>query len=1117
MKRPFTWCRAVVLSCLLGIATLTVLAQDKPASHKKWTFEEAKMLLERSPRDAYLQYVVLQTAQREKKGPDQLYFLNMLNRTPGRRVGVDLFNTFSGALAVQESLQLDTMLDGQGPGNWTIVRPGVEVPAKEKETGQHKKPDDKVKVTSIEGPTIQSHPWEKMLAGRKAEIGTLANCVPEDFYFIEFGSAAKLVDALATTNLWAGHLFAQMLGSAGSQDVEKRIKTQLGIQGIPPGLLDAVGLKGIALTGSDLYVADGSDVTLLVQGERLVQLRQWIDGALGKKAGVQRRTDKYLDYEYTLSESDDQSVHVYAADPRPDLHVRSNSLPAFQKVLAAIAGKNEKGETCKRLGESTEFAYIRTVLPRNAGDEDGLVYLSDPCIRRLLGPRVKLTQQQRLRAFNHLKMIERAALMYRTENGHAPKSFEELAQSGCAPGVFGEGKWACPAGGKYTLSKDGMSASSTVFGSCGHLTPLVEIPLENVSQTDADAYKQFLQAYNQYWRTFFDPIAVRIKVSPERFQLETVVLPLIDNSIYTGMAEAVGGPTVPLATLPVPPKTIHSVTAHINKSPILKMLPDENGDVKTSSFETEQHLRQIMIAGHNYHNDYNRLPGRAIRSKDGKPLLSWRVMLLPYLEQDQLFKQFKLDEPWDSEHNKKLIAQMPRIYSSGDAALDKEHKTRLVVPVGEKTLFPPKDEKITLGAVTVANGTSNTIAYVEASSEKAVIWSKPDDWEVNWNDPKQGLFGTDLEEAMIVACDAAVYRLKSNIDAKTLGMLLQWKGGDGRTNLNAVGQPNRMSRGPLSEIPNLNLKLLRQFVEKGIGEQISYQVFDAGQPISSEVSSFIGSRSPLGEMGPVGFGSEMVIIGLFAQSLTNPVCASLPVNNTGVVDRFLEEVDQRLAELPKSFDQWIRTEKYHIKLGEKTVRVFAVKVMGITFRLAWARMGNWLVMTNQPAMLEELAAFYSGLPAQVAAAAEKPTADHGHAQFRVRPEAWNAVLPGYRLGWEENHRTSCEFNQQQLMNLARAYPELVNQDGTVKPELLQHIFRIYGVRPYCPDDGVYRIAKQGLCECSVHGQAHVNPRQLLGPAPSSETMKSLEQFKGMSATLTFLEDGLHAVVTIQRK
>ena len=79
---------------------------------------------------------------------------------------------------------------------------------------------------------------------------------------------------------------------------------------------------------------------------------------------------------------------------------------------------------------------------------------------------------------------------------------------------------------------------------------------------------------------------------------------------------------------------------------------------------SQNNLKQLAIAVHNYASTYqNRLPSAAIYSKDGKPLLSWRVTLLPYVEEDALYKEFKLDEPWDSEHNKKLLARMPKVYA----------------------------------------------------------------------------------------------------------------------------------------------------------------------------------------------------------------------------------------------------------------------------------------------------------------------------------------------------------------------------------------------------------------------------------------------------------------------
>ncbi len=1079
----------------------TVEAQPPAASKpQRWTHAEATRQFAQSPDDPYLQYLVIQTANREKATLDRFMF-NRRNRL-GRREGVDLFSTFTGALAIQESLQLDTMMGPENPrGRRDEIQPAVP-DAKEKEP---------VKLASLTGPTIQSHPWEKMLAGRKADVGAMAKYVPEDFYFIEFQSAKKMMEALHASDLWSGHLFAQMMGSAQSVDLEKRLKTQLGIQGIPPAVLDAVGLTGIGVTGSDLYLGDGSDITLLVQGEKLVTLRQWLDAASAKQAGVSRTEGKYLDISYVHTASADRAVHFYAADPKPDLHIRSNSLPAFQKVLATIAGKNDKGEVAKNLGDSTEFAYIRTIMPRGADDEDGLIYLSDPCIRRLLGPRVKLTQQRRLMAFNHLKMIERAALMFRSETGRAPKSFEELASSGCAPGVFGKDVWACPSGGTYVLSDDGMSARSSIFGTTSQLTPLLEVPLEQVTGKEASDYQAFLREYSQYWRTFFDPIAVRVKVTPERFRLETVVLPLIDNSIYTGLSQAIGGKTVPMATVPRLPGTIHAVTAHVNKELLLKQLP--GGEDK--SFTAAEALQQLMLAMHNYHQDYNALPPSSIQSKEGKPLLSWRVALLPYLGEEALYKQFKQDEPWDSEHNKKLIEKMPAIYRSGNEEIDNAHKTRLLVPVGENTLFPASKQKITLAEIATKNGATNTIAIVEASTKSAVIWSKPDDLVIDVKDPHKGLVNAQ-QETTVAACDGTVYQLRQTPPAELSG-LLQWKDNGQGVSISQFGRPlNVRTRHDFFDLPNVDYKLLRVFLEKGIGEHVSYQVLDASQPITSDVTTFMGSRLPMAGFGNDFFGSEMLFFGMLIQSLTNPACIVIPVQQAEIVDRFLVEVDKQLASLPRGFQDFVQMEQYQIPVGENKVRIYSIKLLGISFRIAWSRMGNYLVVTNQPTMLPELHQYYSKLAATSKEDATKKD-DQGHAQFSIYPEAWKQVLPGYRLGWAENHRVACGKNQQCIANIARSYPELVKADGTYDPKLLTIVRQQYGQRIFCPDGGTYKLLPGGQCECSIHGCAHINPQQPLEPSKESDTMKSLAEFKGLNATLTFLEDGLHAVLVLKRK
>ena len=108
-------------------------------------------------------------------------------------------------------------------------------------------------------------------------------------------------------------------------------------------------------------------------------------------------------------------------------------------------------------------------------------------------------------------------------------------------------------------------------------------------------YKQFLDEYNNYWRTFFDPIAVRIQVTPERYRLETIVLPLINNSIYKGMATALGGKPEPLDALPVPKRNIFSIQARFDKEALMK--EDEFKDLVAGEKDDAREVREGMECG----------------------------------------------------------------------------------------------------------------------------------------------------------------------------------------------------------------------------------------------------------------------------------------------------------------------------------------------------------------------------------------------------------------------------------------------------------------------------------------------------------------------------------------
>jgi RNA polymerase sigma factor (sigma-70 family) len=114
-------------------------------------------------------------------------------------------------------------------------------------------------------------------------------------------------------------------------------------------------------------------------------------------------------------------------------------------------------------------------------------------------------------------------------------------------------------------------------------------------------------------------------------------------------------------------------------------------------------------------------PG-AISDKTGKPLLSWRVAILPWLEQDNLYKQFKLDEPWDSAHNKKLLDQMPAVYAPPGPRDKDKYRTYYQAIVGQGAAWEPRGQ---MNWASFTDGTSNTILVVEAATP--VPWTKPED------------------------------------------------------------------------------------------------------------------------------------------------------------------------------------------------------------------------------------------------------------------------------------------------------------------------------------------------------------------------------------------------------
>ena len=170
-------------------------------------------------------------------------------------------------------------------------------------------------------------------------------------------------------------------------------------------------------------------------------------------------------------------------------------------------------------------------------------------------------------------------------------------------------------------------------------------------------------------------------------------------------------------------------------------------------------LRQCILACHNHHDATKAMPTNAIYDEDGNALLSWRVAILPWIEQGELYNQFKLDEPWNSEHNIKLVPLMPQIYVT-DKGLVAEGKTTFVMPNGDGSA----GRKEPLRLQDYKDGTSRTILFLDVPSESSVVWTKPQDWTFDSEDPIRGLFAGDQSIIRVGLADGSIQLLDKNVE-----------------------------------------------------------------------------------------------------------------------------------------------------------------------------------------------------------------------------------------------------------------------------------------------------------------------------------------------------------------
>jgi len=394
------------------------------------------------------------------------------------------YDLFTGGRAISENLQFDRTLP---------QRAANETP---------------VKIDSLQGITINEIDWKPLVKDAKPELDPLANKLPADqhvVFFPSFQAALAVADETKQHDTPVLRLAQPRSEDAGVVD---RYQRQLGLPlSTLARLLGPSLVKSVALTGSDPSFPLGTDVAVLLETPQPATLGKVLLGRIAmaaadvKDAKAVGGTIDGLAYQGFVSPDRALSSYVARLDGAV---VVTNSTYQLQQLATVRGGK------AKSLAELPEYAFFRIRYPReNAGrmptprgdaEESALIFLSDATIRRWCGPRWRIADSRRTCARAVLAELQASQL-------------EALVRHKVEPGPI---HTDLPILGGGTLRLEPAGVVSSEYGTLNFMTPIAEMPLEEVTKTEADAYQAWRDGYQRNWTWAFDPIGLRISLGKQK-------------------------------------------------------------------------------------------------------------------------------------------------------------------------------------------------------------------------------------------------------------------------------------------------------------------------------------------------------------------------------------------------------------------------------------------------------------------------------------------------------------------------------------------------------------------------------------------------------------------------
>jgi|GEM_PF-695944 len=465
------------------------------------------------------------------------------NPNGNRRRGgtADALSILGGRAAIEETLQLRNL----------------QVRA---EAGQQ---EASIPLSTIKGVEVKAHPFKQMLESHLAEHGgeaptlELASHVPVDRFFAYFREPSAIFGMLDGGSEFVFSTGSAISGNTASYRVKQRYLDQFGVsEALLRRFLATGAVKEMAVCLPDLHLIDGTEMSAVLKlGKPLLATAALsIIGVPPGNGTTEKKTTA------------GGSVHFHRANDILLVSSSTSELAAMQKAHAS-------GE---HLGSSHEFQYMLTQVPVNA-DTSTYLYFSDPFIRHLTGPAAKIGQLRRLVERAELEEASAGALLAAYDE-HPPERIRDLGylkDHGYIREFF--------ATSDLRLDENFVSLAPDT-GRANRLRTLTERDLDLVTPRERSIYKDYRDAYERYWRRFFDPIAIRYdKHADGTHELETFILPLIDNSLYNGL-RAIAPPQDAPVALRVPviePAPVGLLSFNLNEEAMLDIM-EESDDMIAS-------------------------------------------------------------------------------------------------------------------------------------------------------------------------------------------------------------------------------------------------------------------------------------------------------------------------------------------------------------------------------------------------------------------------------------------------------------------------------------------------------------------------------------------------------